>query len=109
MIYTVNLAASTKSANILSGDVNEFVPYPAQITIYAVSSATGIRMTSLADSDVVIDDKEIPYIGTTLDTSAHFVDQFEVEAGTRLAIFLRETAAVATTDIYVAVDVQPLG
>ena len=107
MINTVNLAANSKSANLLSGDINEFVPYDAVITVYGVSSAAGIRYSIFADSDLLIDDKEIIYIGTTLDTSAHFVDQFEVAAGTRLALFLRETAAVATTDILTAVDIQP--
>jgi len=107
MFYSVNLTASTKTANVLSGDVNEFVPYDASITVYSVSSAAGVRVSFFADSDLLIDDKEIPYIGTTLDTSAHFIDQFSVGAGTRLALTLRETAGVATTDVYTAVDVQP--
>jgi len=107
MFYNANLTASTKTANILSGDVNEFVPYDAEVTVYALSSAIGVRISFFADSDLLIDDKEIPYIGTTLDTSAHFVDQFSVSAGTRLALYLRETAAAATTDVYTAVDVQP--
>lgn len=107
MFYNANLTASTKTANILSGDVNEFVPYDATITVYALSSAIGVRMSFFADSDLLIDDKEIPYIGTSLDTSAHFIDQFSVEGGTRLALYLRETAAAATTDVYTAVDVQP--
>lgn len=107
MFYQANLTASTKTANILSGDVNEFVPYDAVVTVYAVSSAVGVRLSAFADSDLLIDDKEIPYIGTTLSTSDHFVDQFEIAAGTRLAVFLRETAAVATTDVYIAVDISP--
>jgi hypothetical protein len=107
IIYTENLAANSKSANLLSGDVNEFVPYDAVVTTYQVSSAVGIKTTMFADSDLLTDDKQIPYIGTTLDTSAHFMDQFEVAAGTRLAVFLRETAGVATTDIYTAVDISP--
>ena len=107
VIYTENLAANSKSANLLSGDVNEFVPYDAVVTIYQVSSAIGIKTTAFADSDLLTDDKTIPYIGTTLDTSAHFMDQFEVAAGTRLAVFLREIAGVATTDIYTAVDISP--
>jgi len=109
MFYNANLAASTKTGNILSGDVNEFVPYDATITVYACSSAIGIRMSFFADSDLLIDDKEIPYIFSTtaLDTSAHFIDQFSVNAGTRLALTLRETAAAATTDVYTAIDVQP--
>jgi len=107
MFYNVNVPASSKTANILSGDVNEFVPYDATITVYAVTSAVGIRLSMFADADLLIDDKEIPYVGTSLDTSAHFIDQFSVNAGTRLAMTLRETAASGALDVYTAVDVQP--
>lgn len=105
--YNANLSASTKTANILQGDVNEFVPYDAIVRITTVSSAIGIKMSVFADSDLLVDDKEIPFIGTSLIDKDHVIDEFEVEAGTRLAIFLRETAAAATTDVYVGVEVTP--
>jgi len=108
MFNQANLTASTKTANILSGDINEFVASPSLVSIYAVSSAAGIRVTILADSDIAIDDKEILPIGTTLDTQAHFLDSLRVYGGTRLAVTLRETAAVATTDVLLAVEVTPL-
>lgn len=103
-----NLTASTRTANILSGDINEFVSTPSQVNIYAVSSASAVKLTCLADSDVAIDDKEIVAIGTTLNKSDHLLDSFMVGAGTRLAIFLRETGAVATTDVLLGVEVLPL-
>jgi hypothetical protein len=106
--YNANLSASTKTANILSGDVNEFVPYPAMVRLTAVSSAIGVRMSVFADSDLLVDDKEIPFIGTSLIDKDHVVDEFAVEAGTRLAVFYRETAAAATTDVYLGVEIQPL-
>ena len=101
-----NLTASTKTANILSGDINEFVTEDSTVRIYAVSSATGVRISVLADSDVIVDDKEIVPIGTTLLTPDHILDEFDVAAGTRLAIFLRETAAVATTDVLLRVEIE---
>lgn len=107
-IYSLNLTASAKTANLLAGDVNEFIGYRAQVTIYQVISALGVRSTILADSDVVVDDKEIPFIGTTVDKSAHMVDRFLVAPGTRLSIFLRETAAAGTIDAYTVVDVVPV-
>lgn len=108
IIYDANLTASTKTANRLQGDVNEFVPYDAVVRVTAVSSAIGIRMSVFADSDLLVDDKEIPFIGTSLIDKDHVIDEFEVEAGTRLAIFLRETAAVATTDVYTGVEIIPV-
>lgn len=108
VFYNVNLTASTKTANIMAGDVNEFVPYPAIVRVTAVSSALGVRMSVFADSDLLVDDKEIPFIGASLIDKDHLIDEFAVEAGTRLAIFLRETAASGTIDVYTGVEVQPL-
>lgn len=102
-----NLAANSKSANILAGDINEFVPVRAMVNIYTIASASGVRMTALAGSDVAIDDKEIAAIGTSLLVPDHLVDSFAVTPGTRLAITLRETAGVATSDVLTRVDVQP--
>lgn len=102
-----NLAASTKTANILSGDINEFVTQRSMVTVYAISSASGIRMNVLASADVVVDDKEILPIGTSLIIPDNLIDSFAVAAGTRLAITLRETAGASTTDVLLAVDVQP--
>jgi len=106
-IYSANLASGAKSANLLAGDINEFVPRLSQVNIYAVASAIGIKLSVNADSDIAIDDKEIPYVGTTLDKSAHLIDSFMVVGGTRLSATIRETAAVATTDTYLSVEVLP--
>lgn len=105
-----NLAASTKTANILAGDINEFVEEDSRVTIYASPNAAGVRLSAFADSDVLIDDKELVSIRATsqLVIPDDIVDQFDVAAGSRLSLTLRETAAVATTDVVLAVDVQPL-
>jgi len=102
-----NLAASTRTANLLAGDINEFVPYRAQVNVYACVNAAGINITLLADSDVVIDDKEIVQIGTALLKPDHLIESFMVAPKTRISLFLRETAAVATTDALIAVEVNP--
>jgi hypothetical protein len=106
--YNVNLAASTKTANVLAGDVNEFIPVDSVVSLYCLSSAIGVSITVLADSDVAVNDKEIPFIGTTLVQKDQLLDSFAVRGGTRMAIFLRETAAAATTDVYTKIEVVPL-
>lgn len=108
MFYNANLAASTKTANILAGDINEFIAQDSIVTIYNVSSAIGVNVTVLADADVAVNDKEIPFIGTTLVQKDHALDSFAVAAGTRMAVFLRETAAAATTDVYTKIEVTPI-
>ncbi len=105
---SVNLTASVKTANLLAGDILEFIPYNAVVKVYGVSSAIGVNMIVMADSDVAVDDKEIPFVGTTLSKSDHLVDSFMVRAGTRLAVFLRETAAAGTIDVYTHIEVIPL-
>ena len=100
-----NITASTKTANILSGDVNEFPTSDSVVNIYAVTSASGVRITMSVDNEVVIDDKEIINIGTTLDKSAHLQDSFEIAGGSRLSLTLRETAGAATTDVLLGVEV----
>lgn len=101
-----NLAANSKSANILAGNINEFTQRVAAVKVYTIASASGVRMTILADKDVVMDDQEIPAIGTSLVVPDNIIAQFAVGGGTRLAIFLRETAGVATTDVLTRVDVD---
>jgi len=105
---TVNLGANAKSANLLSGDINEFVTVASQVNLFAVSSAIGTNITMLADSDVAVDDQEIVAIGTSLDKSQHLIDSFLVAAGTRLALTLRDTSGAATNDILTGVEVNPL-
>lgn len=106
-IYSQNLTALQKTANILSGDQNEFIGYPAHVRITAVSSAVGVNLSVFADADLIIDDKPISAIGVTLDDQSHKIDEFDVEPNTRLSIFARETANVSTSDIYVGVEVTP--
>jgi len=107
-INTLNIAAGGKTANILAGDINEFITQRSLVTIYAVPSATLIRMTVLASSDVVIDDKELLNVGTNLLIPDYLVDSFAVAAGTRLAVYFRETGgSLSTTDVAFAMDVQP--
>lgn len=108
IIYTANPTALSKSANLLSGDTNEFISYPANVRVTSVSSAIGMKLTIFADTDLLVDDKEIPFIGTSLIDKDHLIDEFMVEAGTRLSITGRETANVATTDYYLGVEVTPL-
>lgn len=103
-----NLAASARTTNVLSGDINEFIAQPSVINLYAISSASNVHVTMFADSDVAIDNKEIIAIGTTLNKSDHLLDSFIVGAGTRLALFLDERGAVATTDVLLGVEVLPV-
>jgi len=105
---TVDIAANTTSANLLSGDINEFVTVASQVNLFAVASAREINVTMLADSDVAVDDQPIVTIGTSLDKSQHLVDSFLVSAGTRLNLRVRNTGTATTIDILTGIEVNPL-
>jgi len=106
--FVTATGANAKTANLLAGDINEFVPFRAQVSIYCVNNEDDVNITVLADSDVVVDDSEVVFVGTTVDKSAHLIDSFIVNPGTRLAIFLRETGGAATADLLTIVDVTPI-
>ena len=106
-ISTVNLTANTKTANLLAGNINEFVQTRARVQLASIASASGIKLSFLAGSDVGIDDAEILNIGTALIYPDSVIDTYVVGPGTRMLLTLRETAGVSTTDILTSVDVQP--
>lgn len=101
---SANLSASTKTANLLANSDLAFSPGDGVVTIYAVSSAGGVNIEAGVANDKVMTDREIIYIGTTLNTSDHEVASFNVPAGAPLSLFFRETAAAATTDVLWKVD-----
>lgn len=103
-----NLSASTKTSNLLAGNIFEFTPMDevSTVTIYGVSSAAGVNITVQADSDIIVDDQNLSFIGTTVLIPDHLITSFDVNPGTRLVITLRETAAAATTDTRIAIDVE---
>lgn len=107
-VNNTNITANTRTANIFAGDPNEFINYPATIRLYQVSSASGVKTTLLFDTDVIVDNKEILFIGTSVDTSAHLMAEDDCEAGTRLSCFLQETAGVSTSDVLTLLDIEPL-
>jgi hypothetical protein len=104
-----NLSALTKTGNLLADTDLQQVAVDSQINIYGVSSASGVNMEFGAGADKVITDRELLFIGTTIDKSAHLItDPFVVEAGTNMSLFLRETANVATTDVLLIIEAVPL-
>lgn len=106
-INTINLTANSKTANLLAGNINEFVAARSRVQLASIASASGVKLTFLAGSDVGIDDAEILNIGTALVYPDSVIDTYLVGPGTRMLLTLRETAGVSTTDILTSVDVQP--
>jgi hypothetical protein len=86
---SVTLVANTRSAEQITGPY-EFLPFDAHVEVYAITSVAVATNTTLArvlaGSDVILDDRVIPYVGTTIDQSANLVDEFDVFKGTRMSV-----------------------
>ena len=52
---SVSVAANTVSANVLSGQLYEFVPTGTRVTLSCTGSATGLRATLIANIPVMND------------------------------------------------------
>ena len=103
-----NLTALTKTANLLANTDLAFMPFDGIITISGVSSAVGANIEMGVANDKAITDRELLFIGTTIDKSAHEIASFPVAAGAPLSLFLRETANVATTDVIMIIEAEEL-
>jgi len=99
-----NLTASTKTGNLLANTDLAFAPDDGVIAVFGVSSAVGVNIEMGVQNDKAITDRELLFIGTTIDKSAHNIATFAVNSGDSLSLFLRETAAAATTDVIMIVE-----
>lgn len=94
-----NLSASAKTTNLLAATDLQQAPDDGVVQYFAVSSAGGVNSEFGVGGVKAISDREIINIGTTLIRSDHMIAEFPVAAGSNLSLFLRETAAAATTDV----------
>ena len=105
---SANLAASTKTANLLASTDLFQLAEDSEVSVYAVSSAGGVNIEFGVGSEKAITDREIIFIGTSLSVMDHLIATFEAAAGSNLSLFFRETAAAATTDVLWKVETTPL-
>jgi len=109
--YVPNLA-SGGSSEPLTGWQFEYLPWPALVEIGMVhdGAANGVQATVTTGSDTLMEESPVSAGGTDgvfpNDENLDLVD--ESAAGDRLKIRLRETGAVATTDIMIRVKLTPL-
>jgi len=108
MTSTTSVAANAVSANILSGELFEFLPQNSVIAVLATGSAVGLRLTMAIGGEIVAND-------ITLGAQNHIPvnpdDQILEEggiAGSRLFITMRNTTGGAL-DGNVTVVITPVG
>lgn len=101
------LTASQTPTNVFSGDANEFLPFDAHVMVRAVTSGATAYMTIFVDQDLILDNKIIPYVGSTLVDKDHVVVEFDAFAGSRLIIKLAEIGG-STPTVYTGMEAIPL-
>lgn len=104
----VSVAANTKSADQVSGTY-QFLPYDADVNIYARCSATGMNIQAFLNGTAVVNDLAIPWTGTAgaISKQDHEVASFPAEAGSRFEFYLRNTTGGALTNDYI-IEAEPL-
>jgi len=96
---TFSVAANAKSTDQVDGEF-EFIN-KGNISLSALSSATGLNVSLKVGGVTIIDDKPIPFFGTT--GGMRILDNIIVNqavAGGRIELFFRNTTAGALTVDY---------
>ena len=92
-----SIAADSTSANLLAGDINEFLGRAAVISLFCTGSAVGLRAQLLVGQDVVIDDQTISDANRFPITPDDFLARGGGLPGDRLTLRFRNTTAGALT------------
>lgn len=85
------IAANTTSANLLTGDINEFLGAAAVISLFCTAAAIGIRAQLLIGADVTIDDQPISDANRFPTTPEDFLSRGAGLPGDRLTLRFRNT------------------
>jgi len=90
-----SIAANTTSANLLTGDINEFLGRPAVISLFCTGAAVGLRAQLLIGKDVTIDDQPISDANRFPITPDDFLSRGGGFQGDRLTLRFRNTTVGA--------------
>lgn len=105
------IAATTTEANILSGDIYEFMPYAASLNVGLVVEAVGVYVTILLNDKILCQDLQ-PAVGAAATTMPVAPDNYPVTdevvmPGDRLTIRVYNSTGGALYTNY-ALNLTPL-
>jgi len=102
---TTVVLADTTSANLLAGDINEFLGRNAVVSLFCTGSAVGLRAQLLIGAAVVIDDQAISDANRFPITPDDFLSRGGGTPGDRLTLrFHNTTAGSLTAEWRLAID-----
>lgn len=85
------IAANATSANLLTGDINEFLGRASVISLFVTSALIGIRAQLLIGADVTIDDQPVSDADRFPITPDDFLSRGGGLPGDRLTLRFRNT------------------
>lgn len=109
-----NIPANAVRDMMLNADTGEsdsrFVTVPSRVTYAIVANAVGVELEVRSGERTVVPRSTLEAGGTTgvFPNIQDKAVQFDAAGGEKLKFQVRETAGVATTDIMLAVSVDPL-
>jgi len=90
-----SIAADSTSANLLAGDINEFLGRNSVVSLFCTGAAIGLRAQLLIGANVVIDDQPISDANRFPITPDDFLSRGGGTPGDRLTLRFRNTTAAA--------------
>jgi len=90
-----SIAADSTSANLLAGDINEFLGRASVVSLFCTGAAVGLRAQLLIGASVVIDDQPISDANRFPITPDDFLSRGGGLPGDRLTLRFRNTTAGA--------------
>jgi hypothetical protein len=106
-----SLATLTSVANLLTGQVYEWIRQPSWVEVGITQSATGLIASVACDSDIVLQDvgeTNIPIKSTPPVYPDEYLAGFACMPGSRLLLAVRNPTA-GTLTLFYAVRITPLG
>jgi len=90
-----SIGANSTSANLLAGDINEFLGRAAVVSLFCTGAAVGLRAQLLIGADVVVDDQPISDADRFPITPDDFLSRGGGLPGDRLTLRFRNTTVGA--------------
>ena len=90
---TTTLAANTTSANLIAGQINEFLARPSVVSLFITADNPGLLATLLVGKDVVIDRQEVSDANRFPQTPEDFLDRGAGLGGERITLRLDNPTA----------------
>lgn len=101
---SVSVAANGVSANVLAGELYEFLSANANVVLSCTGAATGLNTTFLAGGVSLINDQAIGLQNRFPIIPDDIITQEQIPAGARLTLTFRNTTAGALV-VFFRVDV----